>query len=100
MSVINSDTQKFWQDMAKEASKVRPDPGKKVRIVKGRKHKGKEGTVMKNIQDKFHDAFRYGGEASHHMTDMYRREGFVVLVKQDDGSTFWVRADYTEVLSQ
>ena len=99
MSVINSDTQECWQYLANEASKVRPDPGKCVRIVKGRKHLGKEGMVMKNIQDRFEDVFRYGGEAHHHMVSMRRREGFVVLIKQDDGSTFWVKADYTEVLS-
>jgi len=98
MPAINENTVDFWKDMAKEASKVRPNPGRRVQIVKGRKHKGKEGVVLKNIQDRYYDAFRYGGEASHHMTAMYRREGFVVLVEQDSGKTFWVRADYTEIL--
>ena len=96
MAAINQDTQKAWQDIANELSKQRPYPGRKVRITEGRKHKGKCGKVLRHQLDKFVDAFRYGGEANHHMTEMAGRFGYVCLVEntQDPLDRFWIKADY------
>lgn len=99
-SPINEDTREAWQYIANEVSKQRPDPGKRVRVSGGRKYKGITGTVVRNIQDKYVNAFRYGNEASFHMREMERRYGFVVLVQPDDASIkpFWTKADNVEVI--
>jgi len=96
MPAINEKTRGTWQDIANELSKQRPVPGRKVSITGGRKHKGKRGTVLRHQLDKFVDAFRYGGEANHHMTEMAGRFGYVCLVEnmENPSDRFWVKADY------
>lgn len=99
MSVINSETRAAWHILANEASAQRPSEGKRVRIVGGRKHQGREGVVRVHMESKYENAFRYASDAQAHLREMTGRYGFVVLVQPDDGSAaFWVKADYTEVL--
>lgn len=96
---ILSEHRDAWQRIANAASEQRPCEGRRVRIVEGRKHKGRSGVVVRHQLSKFGDAFRYGGAANLHMREMQGRSGFVCLVEPDDGgSKFWVNADYTEVL--
>jgi hypothetical protein len=98
MSAINADTREVWQHIADELSKQRPYPGRMVTITGGRKHKGKRGKVLRHQQDRFFDAFRYGNEASAHMTEMAGRYGYVCLVENEANPTdkFWVKADYCQ----
>lgn len=95
MPAITSENRDAWQAIANDCSKQRPYVGRLVKIVEGRKHKGKQGKVVRHMLDKYFDAFRYGSEASHHLTQMMGRHGYVVLVEQECGNRFWVRADYT-----
>lgn len=94
MSVLNERTREAWQAIANDLSKQRPYAGRRVRIVGGRKHKGKEGTVTRHQLDHYEDAFRYGGEASQHMAQMAGRDGYVVMVRPDAGKPFWVKARF------
>jgi hypothetical protein len=97
---INSENVEFWRDVAKEADKQRPRTGRRVCVVGGRKHKGKEGLVTRHQHDQFSHAYRYGNEASMHMKDMVGRSGWVCLVQPDDGSQpFWVKADFVECIN-
>ncbi len=99
MPAINDKTAAFWRDMAKELSEQRPSPGKRVRIDGGRKHQGREGIVVHHCLDRYSSAFRYGGDANLHMREMAGRSGFVILVRTDDGTEFWCKADYATVLT-
>ena len=101
MSAINEDTKDFWQKLANDLSQGRPIPGKTVEVIKGRKHKGKLGTVVRHQLDKFSTAYRYGNDASHHFRDMEGTYGWACLVRDNsNGLTFWVRADYLLVYGQ
>lgn len=99
MSVINADTQAFWQDMANQLGANRPYVGRRIVVTSG-KHKGKEGFVTRHMKDRYgRDVFRYGGEANLHLREMEGRRGFVVMV--DTGTErFWVKADKVDCLSQ
>ena len=99
MSAINAETRDAWQSIADELSKQRPWPGRRVRVTGGRKHAGKEGTVLRHQVSKYNDVFRYASEAQAHMREMAGRSGFVVLVQPDnDSKPFWVDADKVDVL--
>lgn len=73
-----------------------------MRVTGGRKHLGKEGTVISHMESKYErDAFRYGGEASQHMRQMEGRYGYVVLVEPTnggEGGRFWVKANNVECI--
>ena len=99
MSCINADTVDAWRHIAAEASPQRPSPGRRVRVTGGRKHIGRDGVVLRHMPSRYLNAFRYGGEASHHMREIVGRYGYVVLVQPDEGPPFWVRADYVNVLA-
>ena len=99
MPAITSENAKFWQELANELGAKAPMPGKRVQVVGGRKHAGKCGVVLRNIEDKFdRDTYRYGSEASDHLRDMARKRGYVVLVREDSGAEFWVKAKLVEVV--
>jgi hypothetical protein len=95
VSAINADTVDFWKAVAADVSLDRPYPGRRVYVDRGRKHKGKRGTVMRHERSRYTDAFRYGGDASQHMTEMRGRYGFRCLVRDDlTGETFWIDAPH------
>lgn len=95
MSVINSDTQSAWQQIARDVSRQRPYVGRTATVVRGRKMLGRRVTVVRHQLDQYdRDAFRYGGEASKHMTEMRGRHGFVCLVRDETGTERWVKAEY------
>lgn len=95
MACITSDNRDIWQKLADGLSAQRPYAGRRVTIVGGRKHKDKVGTVIRHQHDQYSDAYRYGNDAHHHLRDLRGRSGWVCLVRFDDGSTGWVKADYT-----
>lgn len=98
MAVINSDNRQAWQNLANEAGKNRPSVDKRVKIVKGRKHKGKEGIVIRHIRDQYDTTWRYCPEASAMLREMNGRSGYVIQVRTESNETFWVKADYSEIL--
>lgn len=95
-TVFTATNRDAWQRIADEASEQRPSFGKTVEIVSGRKHKGKTGIVVKHQVDQYADT-RYKTDASLALREINGREGYVVLVKANDGSLFWVKAEYTLV---
>lgn len=106
--VINSETQAFWQSLANELSRQRPNVGRRVTVIGGRKYRGKLGVVVRHQVDRYEDAFRYGNEASQHYKQMAGRYGFVCMVREiqvddddgsllDTGNVFWVKARYLAV---
>lgn len=95
-SVFTKDNRDTWQRIADKASEQRPSVNKTVEIIAGRKHKGKTGIVVKHQVDQFADT-RYKSDASLALREINGREGYVVLVKANDGSLFWVKAEYTLV---
>lgn len=95
MSCMNADTRDFWQDIATRLSRQRPDPGKKVTVIHGKRYRGERAEVVQRIKDKYEDAFRYGGEANHHMREMAGRYGFVCRVRlASSGQLVWIKARY------
>lgn len=88
----------FWQQLANTAAAERPSVGKLVLINRGRKHKGKVGTVTRHQRDAYSDAFRYGDSSSHFLKECRGRDGYIVLVKTEENETFWVKADYAEII--
>ena len=61
--------------------------GERVRVYGGRQHVGREGVVRKHIVS------RYNPAPQAELFGELGRAGYVVLVQDDDGDTFWVGAD-------
>lgn len=89
----------FLQNFAAsdDANAQRPDPGKLVRVDAG-KRKGAEGIVIRHIQDRFGDKWRYGSDMQQMLRDVRGRYGFRVQVQTDTHGTFWVDAENVTVL--
>lgn len=101
MSAINADTIDFWKQLAADLSAQRPSPGRHIRVTASRKHKGKEGTVVRHEASRYDRAFRYGGEANLHMREMAGRSGFRVLVQHSTTpEKFWIDADKVDVIER
>jgi len=96
MPAINSENADAWRDIAARISEQRPDVGRIVTVTRG-KHKGKRGKVTRHMLDKYSDAFRYASEAQATLREMAGRAGFVCLVRFDDGTDGWVKADAVDV---
>lgn len=98
MGAINADTADAWRDLAAQCSADKPAPGRRVRVVAG-KRSGRTGVVTRHMPSRFeHDVYRYASEAQAHLRDMRGREGFVCRLRFDDGSEAWVPARNVEVL--
>ena len=96
---MNSD---FWngiKQVAANTADARPDKGKRVVVIDGRKYKGKSGVVFWHGADKFSPAWRYSDAAQRVMTEIMGRYGYRVGIEADDGTRFFVSADKVEVLS-
>jgi len=95
MPAINPDTKVFWQTLVDRFSRQRPNPGKVVTIIRGKKLLGQKATVIRHQIDKFDTStYRYGSDASHHMRDLEGRSGWVCLIETDDGDRAWIKAKY------
>lgn len=95
MSAINEQTRAAWLQIANDVSRQRPYAGRTATVIRGRKLHGEHVTVIRHQRDAYdRDAFRYGGEASQHMTEMRGRRGYVCLVRSDAGVERWIKAEY------
>lgn len=91
------DNHEAWQKIIDDTSPQRPDVGKTVKVVEGRKYLGKVGKVLWHGRNKFSTAWRYGSDAQWHLRDVMGRNGF--RIKIDTGTEkFFVDADKVEVI--
>lgn len=86
-----------WKSIAVELEKNRPSVGKHVIIIRGRKHKGKKGLVIKHKLNVYEKIFGFKAAQTTKLRDMTGREGYVCQI-QSGPEVFWVNADYTEIL--
>lgn len=96
MSLWSSMTQTEGQALADALSAYRPFVGRRVRIVEGRKHLGKIGTVTWHGPDRFAGR-AYGDGYQQAATEVMGRYRYRVGVRTDDGETFFTKAEYTMV---
>lgn len=98
MAAITSENASAWQQLANDLAPQRPSVGKWVRVIGGRKQKGRWGRVTRHQRTKFGSPTRYCTEASLHMQDMMGTHGFCVQVQPYDGDKpFWVNAEYVRI---
>jgi hypothetical protein len=97
MSFLTEVPREVLQSLFNTVALDKPAVGSTVRITQGYKHQGKVGIVKRHQRDSYVDPFRYGDSANHHMTVVSGRYGYIVLIEQEDGSTFWVKASYCMV---
>ena len=97
MSFLSEVPRETLQSLFNTVALDKPNVGSTVRITKGYKHQGKVGIVKRHQRDSYVDPFRYGNDASHHMTQVRGRYGYIVLIEQENGSRFWVKASYCMV---
>lgn len=92
MTCITRENALILQSLFRSVNKDKPDVGCTVKVLNG-KHIGKIGVVQKHMRSRFENPYRYGNEMSHHMTDVRGRNGYTILIKQENNVTFWIKAD-------
>jgi hypothetical protein len=99
------DQSKAWgalQNMADNSEKYfpdRPDKGKHVKVIRGRKHKGKAGVIFWHGRDKYVDNTRYCGNGLQAaMTQLIGIYGYRVGVVTEENERFFVPADYVKII--
>lgn len=92
MAIFTRENASTWQSLFNEVNKEKPAQGRTVRVTRG-KHAGKVGVVKRHQPSQYGNAFRYGNEASHAMTQARGRHGFAILIQPEAGPTFWTNAD-------
>lgn len=98
-SIINAENKAQWQTLADQLSQNNP-LHKRVRVVGGRKHKGKEGIMTKQMRDKYaSDCWKYCSEAQATYREMEGVYGFCGLIECDDKSSFWIKCSHLEIIS-
>lgn len=96
---MNEETRQALQAAVNAAYADSPRIGRRVRIIDGRKHLGKTGVVVWHGPDRYSDAGRYDASwMSAAMREASGVYGYRIGVQTDDGSRFFVPADYAEVL--
>lgn len=96
-------TQEDWKTVlpALEAAKADgPRVSKLVKVVKGRKHVGEYGRVTWHGKDKYYDGWRYMSGMQVALADAIGRIGYRVRVQVESGESFFVNADYVEVIKE
>ena len=97
MAVITQENRDAWQALGSSLSENNP-LHKRVRVVRGRKHKGACGVMIRQMRDAFYD-WKYVSEASEMYKEMEGREGYVGLIEDEETQkTFWVKCAYLEIL--
>lgn len=97
MTWISQLDQKTAQDFARFVAKDRPSKGRRVLIVRGRKHLNKEGVVFWHGRDKFaSDRYMDGNQLA--MRDCMGTFGFRIGVQTDDGEKFFCPAHYATLV--
>jgi len=89
-----------WQAQIKKLEPNRPSVGKRVRVVEGRKHLGKEGEVFWHGIDKYDSNRYYKTAAQQMMSEAMGRMGYRVGIRTDEGETFFTGADKVEVIEE
>src|SRR5687767_14218067 len=97
MPAITSENRAAWQGLIDTYGPARPHQGKRVRVLGGRKHVGREGVVTRHMQSRYANT-RYMSEAQGHLRDILGRRDWVCRVREDDGSEFWVNAEHVAVV--
>lgn len=97
MALITAENRDSWQTLANGCAAQRPSVGKRVRVVSGRKHLGKEGTVKWHGVNRFYDN-SYRTDAQLTLAEMRGREGYRVRVVTDSGEAFFIDAEKIEVI--
>ncbi len=59
LGVAKDNAWKALSEIMSDVAKERPSVGKKVRVIRGKKHLGKEGVVFWHGSDRFQDPNRY-----------------------------------------
>lgn len=76
----------------------RPDVGRIVKVIKGRKHLGDVGIVKWHGRDKYDTNSRYRTDAQECLHEMIGRLGFRIKIDTESGDSFFISADYVEVI--
>lgn len=98
MAAITQETMVGWKALASQLSLNNP-LNKRVKVVGGRKHKGKIGKVISQMRDQYYD-WKYVDQAQEMYRTLEGRDGFVGLVMDEQtNSTFWVKCTYLEILN-
>jgi hypothetical protein len=95
--VITSENRETWQKLATDLAGQRPSPGKRVRVLAG-KRKGAAGSVRRHQLSRFGNGYRFCSDAQAQLRDLKGRYGWCVLIRGDDGHEFWADADNVEVI--
>lgn len=97
---ISKSTRQFFDDMAGASEVQKPSPGKRVRVIGGRKHNGKIGYVIRHQESQFYGRFAKKKPTENlALREVEGRVGYICLVKNEaDGTTFWVDADKVDVI--
>jgi hypothetical protein len=86
-----------WQHLADTFKESFPSVGKNAIVTGGRKYKGKQGVIVRHQSDAYY-SLRYKTEASLILMQMQGTKGYIVMLRCDDGSTFWVKADQVKII--
>jgi hypothetical protein len=79
--------------------KQRPSVGKAVKVIEGKKHLGAVGTVRWHGIDKYDTSAQYMTDAQVCLRDMIGRLGYRIKIETESGESFFVSADYVEVIA-
>ena len=74
-----------------------PCAGRHVTVTSG-KHKGRSGRVLKQIKDAYSNDKYSANNANNILSGVIKRNGYVSLVKFDDGTQAWIKSNYLEVV--
>lgn len=88
---------KALNEIAQEQFKLRPSVGKSVRVIGGRKHKGKEGIVFWHGRNPYERTSRSGSDLGRAMIDARGTHGFRCGVRTET-EKFFIDAKHLEVL--
>jgi len=85
-------------EMAKgDLALKRPSVGKGVKVIGGRKHKGKTGVVFWHGIDQHAQPFRYGSDMQHVMRQARGRNFYRCGIKTESGEKFFLPAEHVRV---
>lgn len=91
-------TEEFCQ-VLRDVAKDRPNVGRTVRVIAGRKNVGAVGQVTWHGPDRFDKSRRYCDSYQNHLRDCMGKGGFRVRVKLEDGSQFFTSAANVEIVT-
>jgi hypothetical protein len=96
MAIYTNKNREAWTELSRKLSPNNP-LNKKCKVVRGRKYRDVECTVIKLIEDVYYD-WSYTTEVSRSFKEMAGRDGYVALCLTDDNTKFWIKSVYLEIL--